>query len=480
LQTHQELIRDPENFNLRMEVGYGSASGSSVGNNKGKTNARDRQRRNKKKRREQRFANYLVFGYTCTICLGMFLLCYMLMLMILWPLLEASTPESMPDETARDYIHHMHVPPSLKEIARKERIGEVTSNVRKKLSQFRQGRGVTDANLLDKAVAEYESSHRENESAQIAVGGTNNADHAMLAGNHRNGFMIVGMHRSGTSMLGGLLHKSAGYTVGGPLIGSSFDNEKGFYERVDIVLQNDEFMRKQHMSWSSNVIHYDWEQALKDKESGAVSFKEGDRGLPFLNDPSNAPWMQKDPRMCITLKTWLKLMNNEPAIVFTYRHPLEVAMSIYKRDENIRVETGLRLWIVYNMRAIQNSRGLCIVKSSNDAILANPLNEVQRISDQLTSKCAVPPAPNRVTQEDIDKFIDPKLQHNKKKDNTEKEVIKTYNDGKCPVYSYKSKEKKGTASYEREKSLYDKAMKIYCDLQSGVAHEEDYVWPELA
>lgn len=456
-----------------------TASGSVVHTNvdgKGKpNNPRNRQRRNKKKRREHRFANYLVFGFSYTICLGIFLLCYGLTLIVLWPLLEASTPDSLPDETARDYIHNMHVPPSLKiaHVPGKEKLGEVTSNLRKTLSQFRQGRGVTDANLLDKAVTEYESVHEEEEPKELAAGSNNDAvDHPLLAGNHRNGFMIVGMHRSGTSMLGGLLHKSAGYIVGGPLIGSSFDNEMGFFERVDIVLQNDEFMRKQHIDWTSNVIHYDWEQAIKDKESGAVSFKEGSRGLPFLNDPSNAPWMQKDPRMCITLKTWLELMNNEPAIVFTYRHPLEVALSINKRDENIRVETGLRLWIVYNMRAIQNSRGLCIVKSSNDAILANPLNEVQRIADELTSKCSVPPAPNRVTKEAIDKFIDPKLQHNKK--------ANTGQDGKCVVHGYESKEKKGTSSYEREHSLYGKAMKIYCDLQSGLAHDEDYIWPELA
>jgi len=462
-----------------MDVTMGNGNGVS-----GKKIPRNKQRRtNKKKRREHRFAQYLVFGFASTICLGIFLLCYILMLLVLWPLLEASTPESMPDETARDYIKHMHVPPSLKiaHVPGKEKIGEVTSNLRKKLSHFRQGRGVTDANLLDKAVTEYEALHKQNEAQENAAGANDAAaNHALLAGTHRNGFMILGMHRSGTSMLGGLLHKSAGYIVGGPLIGSAFDNEMGFYERVDIVLQNDEFMRKQHIDWSANVIHYDWEQALRDKESGVVTFKEGNRGLPFLNDPSNAPWMQKDPRMCITLKTWLKLMNNEPAVVFTYRHPLEVALSLHKRDENIRVETGLRLWIVYNMRAIQNSKGLCIVKSSNDAILADPLHEVQRIADELTSKCNVPAAPNRVTQDAVDKFIDPKLQHNKKKANTAKEVLKTYNDGKCEVHSYISTEEKGSSAYKREHSLYDKAMKIYCDLQSGAAYEEDYVWPDLA
>jgi len=460
-----------------MDVAPASGSSIRVGKN--------RNWHNKKSLPVQRFANYLVFGFTSTVCLALFCCCYLLVLIILWPLLREPTPESIPDESAREYIQHIHVPPSLEKIAHvtaKERLGEVTSNLRKKLVKFRQGNGFSNANLLDHALADYEAIQKERKkisakSKADALDWKNSRSDAVGAG--RKGFMILGMHRSGTSMLGGLLHNSAGYVIGGPLIGSSFDNEMGFFERIDIVLQNDEFMHKQGVDWASNVINYDWEQGLKDKESGVVTFKEGSRGLLFLNNPNNAPWIQKDPRMCITLKTWLKLMNNEPAIVFTYRHPLEVALSINKRDNSIAVETGLRLWIVYNMRAVQNSKGLCIVRSCNDAILANPLNEVQRIIDELTTKCHVPAPPNRMTQETIEKFLDPKLQHNKKKASVGKEVIHTYNDGNCEVHSYISHEEEGTAAYKREHNLYQKAMKIYCDFQSGVAYADDYEWPEL-
>jgi len=292
----------------------------------------------------------------------------------------------------------------------------------------------------------------------------------------------LGMHRSGTSMLSGLLHTSCGYTVGGPLIGSAADNEKGFFERIDIVLQNDEFMWKQGVWWATNVINYDWKKALTGLEDGTVDFKvHGESGLAFLNNPDNAPWLQKDPRMCITLKTWLKLMNNEPAIVFTYRHPLEVAMSLKRREKNFTISHGLRLWIVYNMRAIQNSKGLCIVRSSNDAILADPLHEVQRISDDLTTKCNVVQPQFKLTQEDVDKFIDPALQHNKKERAAEeKEVIAEYNDGKCKVYGFESQEEEGGEEWKREHKLYGMAMKIYCDFQSGKAYEDDYEWPELS
>jgi hypothetical protein len=471
------------------------ASGSVGSALSSKVEGAKRKSRRTRGKNDQRFANYLVFGLQSTLCLGLFVVCYALVLIILWPLLSASTPESMPDETPRDYLKHMHVPPSLKEIAvvpGKDKLGEMAKGLKQRLEQFRQGRGVTDAQLLHQAAAEFDAKRKERRLAEkekmakalqklAANDAAANQVPPPVAGNHRNGFIVLGMHRSGTSMVAGLLHQSAGYTVGGPLIGSAFDNEKGFFERIDIVLQNDEFMSKQNVWWSANVINYDWEKAIRDKDSGVASFEKGKTGLQFMDDPNNSPWLQKDPRMCITLKTWLKLMRSEPAILFTYRNPLEVALSLHKREKNFPLEKGLRLWIVYNMRAIQNSRGLCMVKSSNDAILADPLHEIQRISDELTESCGVPAPPNRISQEHVDKFIDPALQHGKRQlAKEDKQVLETYNNGECKVYTYTSEEEEGTVAYEREHNLYRKAMKIYCDFQSGAAYKDDYEWPNLA
>ena len=60
-----------------------------------------------------------------------------------------------------------------------------------------------------------------------------------------------------------------------------------------------------------------------------------------------------------------------------------------------------------------------------------------------------------------------------------KEIIATYNDGKCIVRAYDSDEPEGSASRQRETKLYGWAMKIYCDFQSGEAYKESYSWPEL-
>jgi hypothetical protein len=238
-------------------------------------------------------------------------------------------------------------------------------------------------------------------------------------------------------------------------------------------------MNKQHVWWSANVIHYNADIALEHKRTGKIDFStRGDKALAFLNNVENSPWLQKDPRMCITLKTWLPFLTSEPAVVFTYRDPLEVANSLNKREKGLSVETGLRLWIVYNMRAIQNSAGLCIVYTSNVAILSDPLHEVERISDELTTKCGVPSAPRKITQEEVDQFVDPNLQHNKNSaKNSGKAVIAEY--AGCQVYEYDTSTPTGTPAFERELKMYLMATKIQCDFQSGDAYKEGYEWPDL-
>ena len=178
---------------------------------------------------------------------------------------------------------------------------------------------------------------------------------------YRPGVIVLGMHRSGTSIIGGLMNKM-GLNTGGPLIRPWKDNEKGFFERIDVVVQNDAIMKKQFVDYAQGTFRYDALKGLKDvldnfdKSTGSF-FAEGRQGLKFLNSPSNYPWMLKDPRLCITLRTWIPLLNFVPAVLFTYRHPMDVSMSMHKREtEHFRVQRGLKLWYIYNKRAILQSQ----------------------------------------------------------------------------------------------------------------------------
>mgnify|MGYP002640789179 CR=1 FL=1 len=208
-----------------------------------------------------------------------------------------------------------------------------------------------------------------------------------------------------------------------------------------------------------------------------VPDNEMKKALAFLNNKNVYPWMQKDPRMCITLPTWLPFLDTKPAVLFTYRHPFHVALSLEHRQK-MPYEQSLRIWIVYNMRAIQNSKDLCMVTSSNSAVLTDPLTEVQRISDDLTTKCNVPEPPHRLENEIVNRFVDTSLQHAKDTKKDDNKVIWMQHNG-CDIEEYTSIFPTNTLQFKKEKEIYMKAMIVFCDLESGLAYKSDYAWPNL-
>ena len=231
----------------------------------------------------------------------------------------------------------------------------------------------------------------------------------------RPGVMILGMHRSGTSILGGLMNKM-GLNTGGPLIQPGQDNEKGFFERIDVVLQNDYIMAQQQISYGFRCHAYNPLQGIRDivlktQDATQKFFNEGKRALAFLNNEQNFPWMLKDPRLCVTFRTWFPFLKFIPAIVFTYRHPMDVAVSLNKRYEHYQIGKGLRMWYVYNRMAIEQSNDLCRIVSSHHKIMTEPRLELDYIYEGL-KKCGVA-VPHKVSDEGIASFIDPKLQHGK-------------------------------------------------------------------
>jgi len=290
----------------------------------------------------------------------------------------------------------------------------------------------------------------------------------------RPGVIVLGMHRSGTSMLTGLLTEGAGYHAGGPLMEGAVSNAKGHFERLDVYHQNIEFLLKQGLDWSKNVVSYDSDRSLRQIIKNKVLFKFGMHGLTFFNSKEKVPWIQKDPRMCITLPTWLQLMQVEPAILFTYRSPLDVAKSINHRD-NISFSRALWLWIVYNTKAIQNSASLCRVVTSNYQLLEDPMVEVQRIAHLLTTDCGLPPPSKQIKPELVEEFVDENLQQEKR---DAIQILTKF--GNCVVPKYhNSPSKKGSRLAGREMDLYLMAMKMYCDMISGKAFKDGYQFPNL-
>jgi hypothetical protein len=297
--------------------------------------------------------------------------------------------------------------------------------------------------------------------------------------------VLLGMHRSGTSLLGGLLHHALKLPVGpdDTLIGPAFDNKKGFFENVNIVLQNDDLMRIQRQDYG-NVLTFSPVKAAKDVLALAspindlpknFNFNKGRKALRLYREYSTI--MQKDPRMCITLPAWYPFMRKPPAVIFTYRHPLEVAYSMHTRaPAQFKLARVLDLWIRYNRAAIENTEGLCTVYTSASRVMEDPLREVTRIRDELKDTCKVEKLlEGAVDEKIVTDWVDASLKHEKSAENT---VTESGLRG-CtwPVWHNTD-----TTQLEKQRkhddAVYSVAMQVFCDLESGAAFEKGYEWPK--
>ena len=311
-----------------------------------------------------------------------------------------------------------------------------------------------------------ELEHRVAQSEEQPVHTLKTISHVSTA--HRPGVIVLGMHRSGTSIVGGLMSKM-GLNTGGPLIAPASDNAKGFFERIDVVLQNDYLMKKQNLHYAWRTHAYDPLLGLKHilTDNGSF-FKEGERGLAFLNSESNYPWMLKDPRLCITLRTWLPLLHFTPAILFTYRNPMDVALSMNKRTtENFPIALGLKLWYVYNKRAVRQSNDLCRVISSHRKLMNNAASELVHIRNGLI-ECGVP-VPKLPSDNEIASFIDVKLQHGNSSVDALCE-LDTY-DHVMPPPTWPTQE-------PQHIKLYRTVIDAYCALEDGSAFLHSFKWDD--
>lgn len=185
--------------------------------------------------------------------------------------------------------------------------------------------------------------------------------------------------------------------------------------------------------------------------------------LPPPAPAGNSPWMLKDPRLCITLRTWIPLLNSQPAVLFTYRHPLDVALSLHKRDR-YAMPQALKMWYIYNWKGIVNSEDLCRVVSSHHAIMESPDDELLRIYTQLRENCGVP-IPTKASPALVAEFIDKNLNHGKHKEDD----CANYNQMEPPPGVWKP-------AGSVEMKLYQECLRVYCAMEDGNAFLSDFKW----
>lgn len=189
--------------------------------------------------------------------------------------------------------------------------------------------------------------------------------------------MVLGMHRSGTSVLARLLNLMGAYFgPEGISTGANNENPKGFWERRDVRGLNDAIL---------HGVGCDWNRVLgfraSDLPDAITSDFNKQAAKLVLDMDAHRPWMLKEPRLCLLLPLWRRLLE-APVGVHIHRSPVEVASSLDKRN-GIPMRAGLALWEKYVLSAWEASCDMPRVLVSHRQLITEPVETVARLQHQL-------------------------------------------------------------------------------------------------
>jgi len=129
------------------------------------------------------------------------------------------------------------------------------------------------------------------------------------------------------------------------------ENPGGFWEHQQLEDVNDEILARLGGNWDEAPLHAaGWEMSpdLADLRPRARAMMEQDFGAA-------AAWGWKDPRTCLTLPFWQRLVP-QMRYVICLRSPIDVAHSLERRN-GVPFEKGVDLWLTHVKSALAHTAG---------------------------------------------------------------------------------------------------------------------------
>lgn len=218
--------------------------------------------------------------------------------------------------------------------------------------------------------------------------------------------VVLGMHRSGTSAITRGL-KVLGVELGENLHpGISGENDKGFWEDLEIKALNQEILAHLGSDWDViEPIPYD-----NFESSDLDQFKSVATQLLSERLSHTDVFGVKDPRISRLLPFWKPIFSSlgiEVGYVISLRHPMSVVKSLQKRD-GFGAEKSYLLWLTYMLSSLVDS-GERRVVVDYDALLENPYVQLCRIAKNLG--LIMPQEGSQDLQEYQSLFLDTSLRH---------------------------------------------------------------------
>jgi glycosyltransferase involved in cell wall biosynthesis len=222
----------------------------------------------------------------------------------------------------------------------------------------------------------------------------------------RQAIVVLGMHRSGTSALAGVLCGLGAAAPKKTLMGPHPCNQKGLFEALGLAQAHDEFLAAAGSCWHDwRKFDLPWARSKSAAQHAAkiktvLTEEFGDEPMIVL----------KDPRICRFVPYTLSLLaelNVSPVAVLPVRNPLEVALSLQRRD-NFAVPKSMMLWLRHVLDAEYFSRNLPRYFLPYEGLLQNWRHHVDRLAEQ--TDVAWPDRSDR-SGAGIDQFLTTELYH---------------------------------------------------------------------
>ena len=218
--------------------------------------------------------------------------------------------------------------------------------------------------------------------------------------------VVLGMHRSGTSAFGGAIAR-LGVDFGERLARPAKDNQKGFWEHLEIVELHDKLLASLGSSWDSDApLPADWVSRDRSRETQAALAGIVERD--FADQPL---FGFKDPRISRLLPLWFTIFEQlkiEPCFVLMVRHPWEVAESLLRRN-GIVPSKALLLWLRYTLEAERATRGRSRAIVSYTQLLEDPPTILRKVWQNLN----LAERPSSSFDEGLGDFLEGSLRHHR-------------------------------------------------------------------
>jgi hypothetical protein len=186
------------------------------------------------------------------------------------------------------------------------------------------------------------------------------------------------MHRSGTSAVAGFLAK-AGFYAGeeGDLLPAAEDNPKGFFERNDINALNDDLLAELGGAWDKPPPRHTVQQKAPGWQPKVDKVLAG-----LASEGDGRPLVLKDPRISLALPAWLPALESHFAIVLVDRGPMDVALSMRRRD-NRPLYVALALWQLYCTELLDGLAGHRVLVVRYESFVEDPARHGSLLLEQL-------------------------------------------------------------------------------------------------